>query len=307
MKKLFPAVAILSLGLSIPLAKAQSQPAQNSAQPLSNRASNRVSPTTQIVSGEAFFLERLALAPGAMLHVSLVGRVAGAEYLPLATTIVPARNGVTPFELEVPPRGIPAGPYRLQAWIIGDGRAMFVGRDAQTTLDALGTFARIRLKIVPAPQNIDGIGDGRLLPALPQTAAPSPATPLPATPLPVPPIPMTPIPAAPRARPLRGEVFKLDRRAISPDARLEINLRDISLADAPSTLILGQAIQLDGRQLPRSFQMPLLPDDLKPGRRYALSARVYEAGKLTYSTDTVFPVTPENRDQPFKLRLVAAR
>ncbi|PQV65429.1 putative lipoprotein YbaY [Abditibacterium utsteinense] len=241
----------------------------------------KVQAAQKIVRGEAFFLERIALPPGAKLHVSLVGRVAGAEYLPLSTTIVGAKNGITPFALSVPADGIPSGPYRLQTWLIADNRLFMQSREAQTTLQSLEETPKIRLKIVAAPQNIDGIGDGQPLPAAPLAASSLP-------------------------RKLRGSVSKRDRRAISPDARIELNLRDVSLADAPSTLILGQDIQLDGKQLPQSFEMALAPDDLRPRRRYALSAKVFEAGKLTYITDTLIEVSPENAGKNFELRVVPA-
>lgn len=292
----FGALVLASASLAIPLAMAQNQspppqlvqpqpaPPQPAApQPIRRTGRGIISglPLSSLVSlqsrtlrGEAQFLERIALPTGATLHVSLVGRVAGAEYLPLATTIVPARNGITPFQIAIPATQIPAGPYRLQAWIIADNRAMFIGRDAQTIIQNLNAQARITLKMAPKIQNIDGIGNG---------------TPLATT-------KMT----------LQGTVSKLDRRALLPDSRIELELRDVSLADAPSKLVLGQVIQLEGGQLPRSFKLELEPADLLPRRRYALSARVLEANKLTYITNTLIEVTPENAGQPFELRVVSA-
>src|SRR5438128_1766720 len=101
--------------------------------------------TMTTLRGEAFFLERMLIAPGSKLHVSLVGRIAGAEYLPLATVIVPARSGATPFQLRVPKGGIPARPYRIQAWIVGDNRLLFQGHAAQTTVNSLDKAVKIRL------------------------------------------------------------------------------------------------------------------------------------------------------------------
>ncbi len=256
------ALTLLLSGLAVPLALAQNQ-----HQPIDLRLTD--------LRGEATFLEPIALPPGAMLHVSLVGRVAGAEYLPIATRIVPARNGSTPFKISFMKHMAPAGPFRLQAWIVADNRAMFVGRDAQTVIENLDKFAPIRLKSVPAPQNIDGIGDGQPL-------------------------------ASPYKMTLKGTVSKLDRRALSPDSRLEIDLRDVSLADAPSKLVVGQVIQLEGGQLPKNFAMELEKGDLQPRRRYALSARIFETGKLTYVTNMLVEVTPENRGKPFELRVVSA-
>ena len=286
MKKLFCIAALSSLGLAIPLLTAQSQSARRAAKPRAPFAA----PTPKLLKtlrGEAFFLERIALPPRARLYVSLVGRVAGAENLPLATTILPAKAGITPFKLQIPAAGVPIGPYRLQAWIIGDNRALFAARGGSAPVASPEKFARIRLDRVPAPQNIDGIGDGKPLPMNQNPAAPQTSV-------------------APQTPKLRGTVSKLDRRALSPDSRLEIQLRDVSLADGPAPLVLGQNIQLDGAQLPRAFELTLLPTDLQPRRRYALSARVYEAGKLTYITNTLIEVSPENVGKPFELRVVSA-
>lgn len=282
------AFALLSLALALPLSMAQ----KNSKSPETPLATLR---------GEAFFLERIALPPGARLHVSLVGRIAGAEYLPLATRVLPARNGSTPFVLSAPKRLLPPGPYRLQAWIVADNRLFMQGRDAQTEVKSLDKPVKIRLKIVAAPLNIDGFGDGRPLPG-----ATFPGdVPLPGGP----PQNIDGIgdgkPLPPQKMKLRGRVSKLDRRALLPDSRLEIQLRDVSRADAPSQLIVGQVIQLEGGQLPKSFELELAPDDLQPRRRYALSARVLEAGKLTYITGTSNPVAPDDSAKNFELRVVA--
>jgi len=257
------ALTLLLFGLAIPLALAQTQP-----QPIDLRLSD--------LHGEATFPKRSTLPPGAMLHVSLVGRVVGAEYLPIATQIVPARRDATPFKISFPKHQAPPGPYRLQAWIVADNRLWMQGRDPQTTVENLENPAQICLKTVAAPQNIDGIGDG---------------------------LPLAP---APKKMTIQGVVSKLDRRALAPDSRLEIQLRDVSLADAPSKLVLGQVIQLEGGQLPKNFEMELEAGDLPPRRRYALSARVLENNKLTYITNTLHEVTPENLDKPFQLRVVSA-
>ena len=214
----------------------------------------------QSLRGEAFYLERIALPPGAVLHVSLVGRVAGAEYLPLATTALNAQNGMTPFQLVLGATQTPPPPYRLQAWIVADNRLLMHGHAPQTIVKNLDAPVKIRLKLVPAPQNIDGIGDGKPLPAQ-----------------------MT----------LKGTVSKLDRRALSPDARIEIMLIDATMGRW--RLMVRQTIPLEGRQLPQDFAIVIAATDLKPRRRYLLSARIYENGKFTYTGPS--PLRPKMRAQ----------
>ncbi len=269
------ALTCLAASLAIPLAMAQSPKAGS---PVPPRIPHPPRVEFAALRGEANFRERIALPPGAMLHIALIGRVAGAEYLPLATTATPATNGITPFELLVPLTGLPIGRYRLQAWIIADNRAMFIGRDPQTTIENLSKPAKIQLKLAPPIQNIDGFGDGRPFATATETK------------------PMT----------LKGTVSKLDRRALHPDSRIEIEVRDVSMADAPSKLVMGQVIQLEGAQLPRDFTLKLAPADLLPRHRYALSARILEVGKLTYLTDTLYPVSPDALDKPFQLKVVPA-
>jgi putative lipoprotein len=273
----------LLLGCALALPLVSTLPVQAQTKTAKRPASHK------ILRGEAFFLERILLPPRAKLHVSLVGRVAGAEYLPLATAIVPARSGSTPFQLSVPTAGLPAGPYRIQAWIVGDNRVMFQGRMPQTTVNSLDKIARIRLSPVAAPVNIDGIGDGKSLPR-PQ----------------VKPVPL-PRPVSNTEYKLSGQVSKLDRRGLMPNAKVIVELRDVSLQDAPSKLLGTSEIELNGKQLPASYDMTLVGFDLDPRGRYAVSAKVFEDGKVSYLSDTNFAFDASKHKQTVNVRVVAAR
>ncbi len=239
-----------------------------------------------VVEGEAYFLERIAIPPDSKLFVSLVGRVAGAEYLPLASTIIPARNGLTPFRLLVPQGLAPAGPYRLQAWIVADNRLWMNGANPQTTLNSLSDKARIRLKMAPTPQNIDGIGDGK--------------------PLPVPNEEGNVMEEDTEAKGdvVHGTIMKRDRRALTPDTLIEVSVSDISLADAPARVVGKQTFSSDGKQMPLAFSVPVTAEDIVANRRYTISVRVTEGGKLIYITDTMIPVTPENRGTEFEVNVI---
>lgn len=229
-----------------------------------------------VVTGEAFFLERIAISPDSKLFVSLVGRVAGAEYLPLASGIFPARNGTTPFRLLVPQGMAPSGPYRVQAWIVADNRLLMNGAKPQTMIDSLSDKPRIRLKIVAAPQNIDGIGDGTLMNQDAQAAKPLK---------------------------VRGAIVKRDRRALLPDAKIEVSLLDVSLADAPSKVVGRQTFSPEGKQVPLKFEVPV-DVALEARHRYSLQVRIEEGGKLSYISDTLVPVTPDNIATAFEVNVV---
>ena len=225
----------------------------------------------QTLRGEAFFLERIALPPNATLHVSLVGRVAGAEYLPLATTVIPAQNGATPFQLVLPAVQLPPAPYRLQAWIVADNRLFMHGHAPQTMVKNLDAPVKFRLKIVPAPQNIDGIGDGKPLPTKIM---------------------------------LQGTVSKLDRRALLPAARLEIRITDLMTPSPDASIVFRHTVELKGAQLPQSFQISLAPGLIVAKRVYGLEAMIVEDGKMTFLTKAFVRVTPENLGEKFELKLV---
>lgn len=235
-------------------------------------------PAPPVLRGEVYFLERIALLPGARLHVALVGRVAGAEYLPLATQVLPARNGVTRFALRLPAKSLrPAPPYRVQAMIVADNRLFMQGHAPQTLIADLSKPVKIRLKIVPAPQNIDGIGDRTII---------YDATVMPST-------------------TLRGTISKLDRRALLPDARVKVMLLDVSRADAPARELASDSFT--GRQLPIAWTLTVDTATLGAPGRYVLRAQIYENGKLSYTTEAAHSVTPANAQIAHELRVKSAR
>ena len=262
MKPFFLSAALLAGATCSSWARAPEEQALE-PQPEPSRAAQFA--PARIVRGEAFFLERIALPPGARLHAALLSRVEGTDYLPLATVVVAAKNGTTRFAMPLPEGPIPPGPYRLQAWIVAENRALFEGHDPRTVFGSLDQPLRIRLKIRSAPQ------------PTPQNVT------------------------------VRGQISKLDRRALRSDARIEVSLSDASGADAGASTLALQNIDLQGKQLPIDFALQVVPSDLKPNGQYTLSARVYEGGRLSYVTGALVDVSAQNLAQNFTLRLVAVR
>lgn len=101
-----------------------------------------------------------------------------------------------------------------------------------------------------------------------------------------------------------GEVFKLDRRALAPNARVIVELRDVSLMDARSPLVASQTLTLDEKQLPVAFRLQVPAEKLQVRRSYAISARVYEGDRLSYLNDTRFPVDAQKAEQTIRIRVV---
>ena len=94
---------------------------------------------------------------------------------------------------------------------------------------------------------------------------------------------------APRAS-VSGSVTYRERIALSPGAKLVVELLDVSLADAPSTLIAGQTIDNPG-QVPIEFDIAYDPDAIDSRNTYAISASIIEAdGRLVFINDTAYDV-----------------
>ena len=78
-----------------------------------------------------------------------------------------------------------------------------------------------------------------------------------------------------------------------PESRVTVQLRDVSLADHPSTVIAEQVY--DGvTTLPLTYRL-MWTGELDPGRDYSVAATVYgNDGHQLFWTDTVFTVTPDD-------------
>lgn len=106
---------------------------------------------------------------------------------------------------------------------------------------------------------------------------------------------------------LDGEVFYLQRIALPPSAILSVSLRDVSLADAPATVLDEQSGPVKG-QVPLPFHLSYDPAQVKPGHRYAVNARIEVDGQLMFITTEQHTVRLDGSDpQPLKIRVNAAR
>ncbi|WHS61491.1 YbaY family lipoprotein [Pseudomonas sp. G2-4] len=106
---------------------------------------------------------------------------------------------------------------------------------------------------------------------------------------------------------LDGEVFYLQRIALPPTATLSVSLQDVSLADAPAVVLDEQSGPIKG-QVPLPFHLSYDPAQVKPGHRYAVSARIEVDGQLMFITTEQHTVQLDGKDpQPLKIRVNAAR
>lgn len=107
---------------------------------------------------------------------------------------------------------------------------------------------------------------------------------------------------------ITGNVAYRERIMLPDNAVVTVRLQDVSLVDAPAKLISEQVIETNGAQVPVAFELSYNPNDIKPGHRYSVSARIEVAGELRFITDTMNAViTDENQTQQLNLMLVGTR
>jgi putative lipoprotein len=97
-----------------------------------------------------------------------------------------------------------------------------------------------------------------------------------------------PAPAPVASAAVTGTATYRERIALPADAELIVQLLDVSLADAPSTVVAEQRIA--PVRVPATFTLSYDPAQIDQRHSYAVSARVERAGKQLFVTDTRHPV-----------------
>jgi uncharacterized lipoprotein YbaY/heat shock protein HslJ len=100
-----------------------------------------------------------------------------------------------------------------------------------------------------------------------------------------------------------GSVSYRERMALPPNAVLEVQLQDVSLADAPARVIATQRIENPG-QVPIAFSLAYDPTAIDPVNRYALQARIEVDDRLWFINDTHTPVLTHGGGDTADLLLV---
>ncbi|MBA1201263.1 hypothetical protein G7009_05700 [Pseudomonas capeferrum] len=113
-------------------------------------------------------------------------------------------------------------------------------------------------------------------------------------------------PSTPNAS-LDGEVFYLQRIALPPSATLSVSLQDVSLMDAPAVTLARQNGPIKG-SVPLPFHLEYDPAQVKPGHRYAISARIELDGKLLFINTEQHAVRLDGQDsQPLRIKVDQVR
>lgn len=104
---------------------------------------------------------------------------------------------------------------------------------------------------------------------------------------------------------LQGSAAYRERIGLPPTARMIVEIRDVSLMDAPAPLIASTEVRAEGRQVPLPFTIEYDARRIDPRHRYAVSARILEGNKLLWITDTHVAL-PAAGSGPLMLNLVSA-
>ncbi|AUH66571.1 YbaY family lipoprotein [Paracoccus zhejiangensis] len=107
-----------------------------------------------------------------------------------------------------------------------------------------------------------------------------------------------PVAALAETRTLDGTVTYRERMALPPDAEITVQLVDVSLADAPATL-LGETTLTPSHEVPVPYQITYDDADLTEGHSYAVQARITVEGQLIFintSRHAVFGPEPDATD-----------
>ena len=101
-----------------------------------------------------------------------------------------------------------------------------------------------------------------------------------------------------------GVVNYRERLALTPDATLVVELRDVSYADGPAPLIARQTILGPG-QVPIEFRVEYNREDIDSRNTYSITARVIESdGRLAFTNDTAYEVITRGNPDRVDMLLV---
>ena len=100
---------------------------------------------------------------------------------------------------------------------------------------------------------------------------------------------------------ITGEVSYRERIALPPNAILTVRITDVSLSDAPESVVAEQKIDPAG-QVPIKFEIKLDLALVQPNVNYALQARITVDDRLWFTNDERYPVDP-SKPEPAHLVL----
>jgi putative lipoprotein len=89
---------------------------------------------------------------------------------------------------------------------------------------------------------------------------------------------------------ISGSVSYRERIALPDSAVVQIELADISRADAAAFILASQQLVMNGRQVPVQFSLYYDLESIDDRFTYSVRARIFVSNALRWTTDTVVPV-----------------
>lgn len=108
-----------------------------------------------------------------------------------------------------------------------------------------------------------------------------------ATPLPVPTASAAPFR---ETASLRGTVTYRQRSALTPEAVVQVELREAPRGGESDATVVARRILERPGQVPIAFELSYDPAAIDPTRAYTVSARITDRGQLQFLTETPVPV-----------------
>lgn len=100
-----------------------------------------------------------------------------------------------------------------------------------------------------------------------------------------------------------GTVSYLQRIALPPNAIVQVQLQDVSRADAPAVTIAEQKIPLNGRQVPIPFSLTYDPTTIRPTNTYAIRAQILIDGQLRWTSTSAYRVITQGNPTSVDVRV----
>jgi putative lipoprotein len=106
-------------------------------------------------------------------------------------------------------------------------------------------------------------------------------------------------PAMAKDETLSGTVTYLNRSMLPPDAVLNVELVDVSLADAPSVRMSSRRYAID--HVPFAFELAYDPFLIDERYSYAIQAQISQNGKVLYRTTKHYPALTRNAPEQVEI------
>ncbi len=101
---------------------------------------------------------------------------------------------------------------------------------------------------------------------------------------------------------IEGTALYRERMALPPGAVFEATLEEVSVADRAAAVLGRVSIAAPGNP-PIHFRIPYAENEIAPGHRYSVRARIREGERLLFTTDQLQPVLTQNQNPPVDLLL----